>query len=216
MTKTMTMTTTTVLAIVFAFAGGAATAEDKKPPGLDKKPGGMPPGHMKKEGGAMPEGGAGMPMPKPSPEWEAFSKSGEGSWKCDTTMPAGAMGPGSPEMKMQGTAKLKKDLGGFWLVGAYEVKKSKTMPGMKGAFSMGSPDGKNLVSINMDSMGNTAFTSGPLGADGGTTMGEGFMMGAKVKVRETIQRKSEKEMYHKFEIDMGKGFMVAGEDSCKK
>jgi hypothetical protein len=81
---------------------------------------------------------------------------------------------------------------------------------------MGAPDGKTLVSTNMDSMGNTSYTSGPLGADGGTTTGEGYMMGAKVKVRETIQKKSDKEMYHKVEIDTGKGFVVAGEDSCKK
>jgi hypothetical protein len=212
MNKTVT---TTVLAIAFAFAGGAATAQEKKAPGLEKKPGGMPPGQAKKEG-AAPEGGAAMPAPKPAPEWEAFIKGAEGNWKCESTMPAGSMGPGSPEMKMQTTAKLKKDLGGFFLVGNYEVKKTKTMPGMKGTFTMSAPDGKTLVSTNMDSMGNTSFTTGPLGADGGTTVGEGFMMGAKVKLRETIQKKSDKEMYHKFEVDAGKGFMVAGEDNCKK
>jgi hypothetical protein len=42
------------------------------------------------------------------------------------------------------------------------------------------------------------------------------MMGAKVKVRETVQKKGDKEMVHKVEIDSGKGFMAAGEDNCKK
>jgi hypothetical protein len=209
----MTRTTTTALAVVFAFVGGAAIAQEHKAPGLEKKPGGMPPGQAKKEGAAAPEAGA---PPKPSAEWEAFVKGADGNWKCESTMPAGAMGPGSPEMKMQTTAKLKKDLNGFFLVGSYEVKKTKTMPGMKGTFSMGAPDGKTLVSTNMDSMGNTSYTSGPLGADGGTTTGEGYMMGNKVKVRETITKKSDKEMYHKVEIDSGKGFAVAGEDNCKK
>jgi hypothetical protein len=140
----------------------------------------------------------------------------EGSWKCETTMPAGSMGPGSPEMKMPTSVKVKKDLNGFFAVGSYEVKKTKTMPGMKGTFSLGAPDGKTLVSTNMDSMGNTSYSSGPLTPDGATTTGEGYMMGAKVKVRETVQKKGDKEMYHKVEMDTGKGFMLAGEDNCKK
>jgi hypothetical protein len=196
--------------------GGVAAAQEHKPPGLEKKPGGMPPGQAKKEGAAPAEGAAAMQAPKPSAEWEAFTKGMDGSWKCETTMPAGAMGPGSPEMKMQTSVKLKKDLNGFFMVGNYEVKKTKTMPGMKGTFAMGAPDGKTLVSTNMDNMGNTSFTSGPLGADGGTITGEGYMMGAKVKFRETVQKKSDKELFHKVEIDSGKGFAAAGEDNCKK
>jgi len=210
----LTKTKITVLANTLGF-GGAATAQNK-PPGLEKKPGGMPPGQMKKEGAAAPEGAAAMPMPKPSAEWEAFIKGLDASWKCESTMPAGSMGPGSPEMKMPTTVKVKKDLNGFFLVGNYEVKKTKTTPGMKGTFSMGAPDGKTLVSTNMDSMGNTSFTSGPLGPDGGTTTGEGFMMGAKVKLRETVQKKGDKELYHKVEVDSGKGFALAAEDNCKK
>jgi hypothetical protein len=184
---------TKVLAIALALVGGTAMAQDKK------------------EGAA-----GGMQMPKPSPEWEAFTKGMEGSWKCDSTMPAGAMGPGSPEMKMQASAKIKKDMGGFWLVGTYEMKKTKTMPGMKGTFMMGSPDGKTFVSSNIDSAGNSSYSTGALAPDGGSTTGEGIMMGNKVKVRETMQKKSDKEVYHKVEMDMGKGFQVMGEDSCKK
>ena len=211
----MTKTKITVLALTLGFAGAVATAQEHKPPGQEKKPGGMPPGQMKKEG-AMPEGGAAMPMPKPSPEWEAFMKGMDASWKCETTMPAGSMGPGSPEMKMATSVKIRKELNDFFLIGNYEVKKTKSMPGMKGAFALGSPDGKTLVSNNVDSMGNTSYTTGPLGADGGTLTGEGYMMGAKVKFRETITKKSDKEMFHKVEVDSGKGFMAAGEDTCKK
>jgi hypothetical protein len=218
----MQMTKTTIgMLTVSLLLGGAASAQehkDHKPPGQEKKAGGMPPGQMKKEGAAPEAAAAAMPMPKPSAEWEGLMKSFEGSWKCETTMPAGSMGPGSPEMKMPTTVKIKKDkdLGGFFLTGNFEVKKSKTMPGMKGTFIMGAPDGKTLVSTFMDNMGNTSHATGPLTADGGTVTGEGFMMGAKVKVRETVQRKGDKEMLHKVEMDMGKGFMPAGEDNCKK
>ena len=213
----MTKTTIGMLAVSLML-GGAASAQEHKAPGQEKKAGGMPPAHAKKEGAAPAEGGAAMPMPKPSPEWEALMKSMEGSWKCETTMPAGSMGPGSPEMKMPTTVKIKKDkdLGGFFMVGSFESKKTKTMPGMKGNFTMGVPDGKTLVSMFTDNMGNASYATGPLAADGGTITGEGFMMGAKVKVRETVQKKSDKEMFHKVEMDMGKGFMPAGEDSCKK
>jgi hypothetical protein len=213
MTKTTTMTT--ALAIFFATTAGAAIAKEDKPHGMDNKPGAMPPGQMKKEGGGMPPGAA-MQMPKPAPEWEAFAKGMEGNWKCDSVMPAGAMGPGSPEMKMQTTVKIKKELGGFWLGGNFDMKKTKTSPAMNGRFTIGSPDGKTLVSSMIDSVGNTAYTTGALGADGGTTVGDGIMMGAKVKIRETTQKKSDKEMFHKVEVDSGKGFMSMGEDTCKR
>jgi len=206
----MKMIKTTTLVIAIGFIGAAARAQDKKP--VAAPPAAAPPA-----GGAAaaPPAAAPMTPPKPAPEWEAFAKGWEGSWKCETTIPAGSMGPGSPEMKSQVAVKVKKDLGGFWLVGNYDMKKTKTTPAMKGTFTLGSPDGKTLVSTNMDSMGGTAWSSGPLGADGGTTTGEGIMMGNKVKIRETTTKK-DKEVTHKAEVDMGKGFMVMFEDVCKK
>jgi hypothetical protein len=201
MTRTTRIAVTTAAA-AFAVTIAAASAQEKK---------------AEKKGAAMPEGGGmQMPVPKPSAEFEALAKFFAGNWKCETLMPAGAMGPGSPEMKMPAAVKLKKDLDGFWMTGTWEVKKSKMMPGLKGNIAIGSPDGKQLVMIAADNMGNSSYTSGPLGADGGTLMGEGLMMGAKVKARETIQKKGEKEAYHKLEIDTGKGFTLAGEDTCKK
>ena len=219
----MKMMRTTTLVIAIGFIGAGARAQDKKPAAAPPaaKPAAAPPAGAAAAappaGGAAaaPPAGAMMTPPKPAPEWEAFAKGWEGSWKCETTIPAGAMGPGTPEMKSQVTAKVKKDLGGFWLIGNYDMKKTKTTPAMKGTFTLGSPDGKTLVSTNMDSMGGTAWSSGPLGADGGTTTGEGIMMGHKVKVRE-LTTKTDKEVHHKSEVDMGKGFMVMFEDSCKK
>ena len=42
------------------------------------------------------------------------------------------------------------------------------------------------------------------------------MMGMKMKTRETMGMKGRKEGFHKLEIDMGKGFAMIGEDTCKK
>ena len=49
-----------------------------------------------------------------------------------------------------------------------------------------------------------------------TFTSDGRMMGQKIKIRETVQKKSDKEIVHKFEVDMGKGFQPMGEDVCKK
>jgi len=220
----MTQIRMTSLVIALGFISAVANAQDKKQaaaPAPAAAPAAAP--HAAAPAAAAPAAaaappaaGAMMTPPKPAPEWEAFAKGWDGTWKCETTVPAGSMGPGSPEQKAQVTAKVKKDFGGFWLVGNYDMKKTKTSPAMKGTFTLGSPDGKLLISTNMDSMGGSAWSTGPLGADGATTLGEGVMMGNKVKIRETTTKKSEKEVYHKAEVDMGKGFMTMFEDNCKK
>jgi hypothetical protein len=155
--------------------------------------------------------------PTPAPELTAFAKNFEGNWKCDSKFPAGAMGPGSPEMTGKSTVSIKKDLGGFWYKGLYEIKKSKTVPPMKAQFSMGYDAGsKEILLTGTDSMGSGWFAGGPIQGDSVTTVGEMYMMGMKSKVRESMSKKSDKEVFHKLEIDMGKGFQTVGEDTCKK
>jgi hypothetical protein len=210
----MKMIRTTTIVMALAFIGAGVRAEDKKPAAAPPA-GGAAAAPPAGGAAAAPPAGGMMTPPKPAPEWEAFAKGWEGNWKCETTIPAGSMGPGTPEMKSQVAVKVKKDLGGFWLVGNYDMKKTKTTPAMKGTFTLGSPDGKTLVSTNMDSMGGSAWSSGPLGADGATTTGEGIMMGQKVKVRELTEKK-DKEVHHKAEVDSGKGFVLIYEDVCKK
>src|SRR5690242_3530559 len=61
------------------------------------------------------------PEPKPAPELEAYMKGFEGKWKCQTTFPAGAMGPGSPEVKTTANVELKKELNGFFYRGEYKT-----------------------------------------------------------------------------------------------
>jgi hypothetical protein len=41
-------------------------------------------------------------------------------------------------------------------------------------------------------------------------------MGQKIKVKETMGKKDAKNVYHSFEMDMGKGFMKMGDDTCKR
>jgi len=167
---------------------------------------------------AAPAAAAPMEAPKPAPEIDTLYKGFEGSWKCETTFAANAMGPGSPEMKAKTEVKIKKEKDGFWYKGEYKVKKTKTTPDMAGTFMLGY-DGaaKEPVTINVDGMGGYSVEH----ASGATAekiafVGDGSMMGSKVKLRETMSAKSAKEMEHAFEVDMGKGFQPMGVDACKK
>jgi hypothetical protein len=153
--------------------------------------------------------------PKPAPELDATFKVLEGSWKCDSTYAANAMGPGSPEIKVKTTIKFKKELGGFWYRGDYESKKTKDFPGMKGTVYLGH-DGKQFLTSNIDSMGGMASGTGTAAGDTLTFVNDAFMMGKKMKMRETMATKGDKEIVHKFEVDTGKGFQPMGEDLCKK
>ena len=71
--------------------------------------------------------------------------------------------------------------------------------------------------VSYDDMGSAGYeTSTGFAGDTITFVGEGFMMGQKVKIRETMTRGPDKGAYHKYEADMGKGFQVMGEDTCKR
>jgi hypothetical protein len=158
--------------------------------------------------------------PTPSPELDTLFKGYAGNWKCDTTIVAGSMGPGSPEQKTTATVKIKKDdeLSNFWYRGEYQVKKTKTFPGMRAGFMLGyDPGSKTAIFMAADNMGGNVNATGT-GAtpDGVTFTGEALMMGQKVKVKETMTRKSDKQVEHTTEVDMGKGFQPFFTDLCKK
>jgi hypothetical protein len=214
----MNLTKLVTVSLALLFSSSLALAQDKavKPAKADPA---AKTAAAAAPAGAAPAGAppAAMPMgpPKPSPELDTTYKGFEGAWKCDTTFAANAMGPGSPEMKVKTTIKFKKDLGGFWYRGDYEAKKAKDFPGMKGTVYLGH-DGKQLLVGNVDSMGGLSSGTGMASGDTLTFMEDAFMMGMKVKMRETMQKKSAKEVSHKFEVDMGKGFQPMGEDVCKK
>jgi hypothetical protein len=156
-------------------------------------------------------------MPTPSKELEAFMKGFEGSWKCDTKFPAGSMGPGSLEMTTKTAVKITKEFEGFSWHGEYKLAKTKTMPAMSGVFQVGYESStKQATFLSYDSMGSAMMGVGPLSGDSVTFTEEGYMMGIKAKVRETMAKKGPKEIEHNVEINQGKGFQLMAEDTCKK
>jgi len=180
-----------------------ATAQDKK----DSNP---PVAKPSPAPAAMP-----MSAPKPPAELDATYKPLDGKWSCETTFRPNALGAGSPETKTKTTIKFKKDLNGFWYRGEYEAKKSKDFPGMKGTVYLGH-DGKQLLIASVDNMGALSAGTGSAAGDTLTFTSDGYMMGTKLKMREVIEKKSAKEIAHRFEVDMGKGFAPMGEDVCKR
>lgn len=167
---------------------------------------------------AAPAAAAPAGPPKPAKELEAFMKPFEGSWKCDTKFSAGAFGPGSPEVNAKSTVKFKKDLDGFFYRGEYDIKKQKgvEMP-FHGIFYVGyDPGSAQIIVAGMDSMGSLGTGAGKIDGTSATYSGEQYSMGMKMKTRETMGSKGPKEGFHKLEVDMGKGFVQFGEDTCKK
>ena len=173
-----------------------------------------------KPAAAAPAAAAAPPPAKPTPskELEAFMKPFEGSWKCDTKFVAGAFGPGSPEVTAKSTVKFKKDFEGMFYRGDYEIKKQKGVDmGMKGTFYIGwDPGSQQVIVAGVDSTGGLGTGAGKITDGTATYTGESYMMGMKLKTRETMGTKSPKEGFHKLEIDMGKGFALMGEDNSKK
>ena len=215
MTKTQIAIVTTTL-----LAGAASLRAQTPAPAPAPKP-------MAPAAAPAPKPAAGAPAaaapatppgpPKPSKELEAFMKPFEGSWKCETKFAANAFGPGSPEVTAKSSVKFKKDFDGHFYRGEYEIKKQKgvEMP-MKGIFYIGYDSGSNQVVVTgVDSTGGVGMGVGKITGDSVTYTGDQYSMGMKMKTRETMQMKG-KEGYHKLEMDMGKGFMTFGEDTCKK
>jgi hypothetical protein len=218
----MTKTQHSLTGILMLAVAGTASAQTAKPPAPAAPPTAAP---MAKPANSMAASApapaakpAAAPKPVPSKELEAFMKPFEGSWKCETKFAANAFGPGSPEMTAKSSVKFKKDLDGFAYKGEYEIKKQKglEMP-MRGLFYMGFDPGlMQVVVTNVDNMGSIGMSTGKITGDTVTYSGEQFMMGMKVKTRETMGTKGPKEGFHKMEMDMGKGYMTFGEDTCKK
>jgi hypothetical protein len=200
------MTRPNISVLVVVLAGGGSLALAQAP--------------AAKPDQAPPAGGAPAGPPAPSPELDTLFKGYEGNWKCETTFAAGSLGPGAPEQKATSAVKIQKDkeLSGFWYRGDYQVKKTKTFPGLRAGFVLGyEPASKTALFMGADSMGGNVNAAGAgATADSVTFTGDGIVMGQKVKVRESMTKKGPKEVEHKSEVDMGKGFQTFFVDVCKK
>jgi hypothetical protein len=156
-------------------------------------------------------------LPTPSKELEVFMKGFEGNWKCETEFAAGSTGPGSPDAKGKASLKIRKDFGGFSWHGEYALAKSEVLPAMSGVFQVSyDPSGKQATFVSYDSMGAAMMGAGPLSGDSVTFVEQGYMLGIKVKVHETMTKKSAKEILHKVEIESGKSIQLMAEDTCRK
>jgi hypothetical protein len=194
-----------------AVPSGAMAPKPMSMPGAAGAKAGGPAGATVAAAPAMPS------MPTPSKELEAFMKAFEGSWKCETKFAAGSTGPGSPEAKGKSSVKIRKEFDGFSWHGEYKLDKADPMPAMSGVFQISyDPSTKQATFVSYDSMGAAMMGAGPISGDSVAFVEQGYMLGIKAKVRETMTKKSSKEIHHKVEVDQGKGFQPMAEDTCKK
>jgi hypothetical protein len=88
---------------------------------------------------------------------------------------------------------------------------------MSGVFQVAyDPSGKQATFVSYDSMGAAMMGAGPLSGESVTFVEQGYMLGIKVKVHETMTKKGAKEILHKVEFDSGKSFQLMAEDTCKR
>lgn len=207
------MKTTKLVAVSLAVLFGSATAgaQNKKPDAGSAAAPAAPAAAPAAAPSPAPQ------APKPAPEFVQMMKPYEGRWRCETKIPPGSMGPGSPEVIGKTTVKMKRDLDGFFYKGDVEMKKSRTNPGWKGTLYIGyEPASKQVLITAVDNMGGMTWGTGTQQGDTIVFNEEGYMMGQKIRSRETMQLKGPKELYHKVEMDMGRGFQLMGEDNCKR
>lgn len=153
----------------------------------------------------------------PSKELEAFMKAFEGTWKCDTKFSAGAQGPGSQPLSARTDVTIRKQFGGYSWHGEFKLAKTATTAATNGVFQIGyAASTKQATFLSYDSIGSAMMGAGTLAGDSVTFAEEGFLHGARVRVRETLATRGPRKMYHKVEIEQGKGYQTIAEDTCSK
>ena len=163
-----------------------------------------------------PAGGP-PPAPKPAPELDTL-KSIAGNWTCQGAAPAGAMGPGSPEVKYQSTFKVTPVHGGFGYQLAYEQKKTKEHPGLKVLGVWGFDQGsKRFVRAAGGTDGwDTASATGWEG-DKLTWTGELSSAMGRMPFHQTFTKQGDKAWTHALEVRGPDGKWAAFEEvTCKK
>jgi hypothetical protein len=165
--------------------------------------------------GAAPQAKPMAGPPKPAPEMKQLDFF-MGTWKCDGQMKATPMGGEHP---MKTTATGKSDLDGFWVNVRVEEKKSKESPTpIKGNFQMTyDATGKKFHGLWNDNYGGWGNATSP-GWEGDkiSFTGDMYGMGQKMGSRDSFTKKSDKEMVHTGEMQMGGKWMVLMEETCKK
>jgi hypothetical protein len=197
------------------LAKAASSADPFEEPSTPTKPGAPPALAAPSKPGVTP---AAPPAQNfPPKELEAFMKSLEGSWKCDTKFPAGSMGPGSQPLSAKTDITIKKEFGGFAWHGEFKLAKTASTSATSGVFQISYAAGaKQATFLSYDSVGSAMMGAGALVGDAVTFAEEGFLKGVKVRVRETLAAKGPRKLYHKVEIEQGNGYRTMAEDTCSK
>jgi len=189
-----------LLATLPAFAQG--TPEKKEPA---KPPAGAPAPPAATKPAEPPK----MEAPKPAKEMEELAKGMKGTWKCE-----GKVGEEGKMRPSKLTVQWGPELDGFWVVGKFAEAKGKEnpMPYKAAAYIAFDGASKQFVRTDFDNSGGWSQMTAKAGEGGKMEWtGEGVMMGQKMAQKETITRKSDKEV----EIS-GQGGNFKWERNCKK
>jgi hypothetical protein len=153
--------------------------------------------------------------PPPAPELAAAMKGMEGKWACTGAAPDSPFAKAHP---IAGDMAARSDLNGYWYLSRYEEKKTKEnpMPYVMESTVGFDPSKKHLVRTDIDGMGMiTHLTS--KGWEGDKMTWSGEVMGMKMQFKETITKKSDKEMSSSMEMAGPDGkFTKLADLTCKK
>jgi hypothetical protein len=158
------------------------------------------------------------PEPAPPPELDEAFEYFKANWKCDTRIPAGTFGPGTPEVVTKSNLNFKKIEKGWYWEGIYKLHKTATTPDLNATFLISyQPVAGVFVVIGYDDMGGALSETSP-GFVGNTItfVGDGFMLGQQVQARETMTRVPDDGLIHTHEVDFGDGFQLINEDTCRR
>jgi len=141
----------------------------------------------------------------------------EGKWKCDTKFPPGSTGPSSQLVRARTEMTIRKEFAGYSWHGEFKLDKTTTTSATTGVFQIGyAASTKQATFLSYDSVGSAMMGAGTLSGNAVTFAEEGFLRGVKVRVRETLIAKGPRKLYHKVEIEQGRGYRLMAEDTCVK
>jgi hypothetical protein len=155
------------------------------------------------------------PAPVPAKELEQIRVL-EGHWTCEGQAPESPMGPAH---KTKAAVKMSSDLDGFWYSGLVEQEKTPENPRpMKGRFHWTyDTAAKAFKSTFVDNSGGWA-TQSSAGWKGDTLTFEGDMIanGKKTPARDVFVKKSDSEILHSIEAQIGGKWTKLGDETCKR
>jgi hypothetical protein len=209
-------------AVVGAFVVAGAGAQEKKvatPPSGGSVSGSA--ATAADSGKPMPPAGAEMAMPKPGPETMALKPLAT-TFQITGTMPAGAMGPGSPATPTKGSHSCKWSSDKLWL--NCEIKDTmgtgKQAVTWNGHMMIGWDfSAKMYRAVLTDNMGMAMMMQGKM--DGSKlpleSVGDYQMMGKPMKMRFTMDLSDPKAPKYTDERDLGKsGKWITFEEATMK